>query len=1222
MKNYFDSLKYLIFALVVFLAGMISENPFIADSQEIDVKKIKNFEQVLHRKETEIEQILALISDSLKYDKFQTVNDLIFINLNFDELTKKGLSVLVFKKDTLVFWTDNSLKINSLYQNNNFDEYVQRFPNGWFEIRKKQVGYYKIVGLIKIKSLYPFKNKYLQDNFQKDFGLPPNVKVSNFIVSNSFKIKNKEGEIILCLIPHGSVISYSYNFASFLYLIAIILFSVFIYKFSLTLFKNGKKLQGSLFLIFIFVIRWLSIKYQIPSNLYSLNIFSSEFYATPFLLHSFRSLGDFFVNILLIYTAFALIIQSIKPTKNKFSANFNFFATYLSFALMFFFNNFLILSLVLDSSIPLEINNLVRFNFLSFVAIATIIIISFLWVFVFYEFVKNFKNQPVLKHLAGLIAASVLYMLLSLIFKELKLYYALYFLVLGGTIILYLKFKKISSLYVYLIFINLISLYIADLLITANIMKKEEDAKVLINQLISERDNVAELLFKDIVPLFDDDNNIIKYLKKYNPHKAAEKITQYLENRYFKGYWKKYNISVDICCDNDTMQTVFLCQSQYGALFQNYGTPIDTASDVYFIKNNEGKKFYLIKKYYKLGETDFCNVYIKLDPKLYPQNIGYPELLLDESIQINKFPEGYSYAEYINDELVLKRGEFNYPLSGAVQFKKQKDYKFYVKNGWKHLVLHNKNIYYVLSYKQLALFDKIVTFSYVFIFFNLIFLLYFGFASYKKIFDLKNINFRTKLIFVIFSLLLISFLFVGVVTFNFNLNQFKARHLNDIQEKLNSISVDLKFTYENRDSMPSFWSLKHPSALTYKVHKLSEVFNNDINIYNTQGNLIATSRPEIFTKDITGNKINPQALKNILLLKQSKFIHNEQIGNLRFLSAYAPLTNRKNKIIAIINIPYFANSDQFHKQQTNLLATLVNIYVVLFVFSIILGVFLAEQIVSPLNLLAEKFEKLEIGKYEKIDYQRQDEIGELVKAYNEMVDKLDENIKLLAKSERESAWRDMARQIAHEIKNPLTPMQLSIQMLLRAWENKDPDFDSRLRETGKTLIEQIEVLRRIAEQFGEFAKIPQPKEVLINLPKKIRSIVNLFKNSENTEIITNIPDEEIIIKADEEFINRIFVNLIKNSLQAIPNDRQGKIEIGIKPGDKKVIVYVKDNGVGISDEIKDKLFTPHFTTKSSGMGIGLNMVKNLVEAMNGKVWFESNKDEEGVTFFVEFPIYV
>jgi nitrogen fixation/metabolism regulation signal transduction histidine kinase len=286
-----------------------------------------------------------------------------------------------------------------------------------------------------------------------------------------------------------------------------------------------------------------------------------------------------------------------------------------------------------------------------------------------------------------------------------------------------------------------------------------------------------------------------------------------------------------------------------------------------------------------------------------------------------------------------------------------------------------------------------------------------------------------------------------------------------------------------------------------------------------------------------------------------------------------------------------------------------------------LAVFISGRLTSPLAMLSKGLSTVGVGKKsEHLTYIGNDEIGELVKQYNRMLDEIEESTHKLANSEREYAWREMAKQIAHEIKNPLTPMKLNVQQLFKSWKDSVPGFDKLLERFTKNQIEYIDNLSSIASAFSAFAKMPVTNPVEVNILDQIRITLELFKNTDNVTFSVKWPHEsKIVIYADKEQLNGVFSNLIKNGIQSIPSGREGQIMLNLGVKSDKVVVSVSDNGSGIPAELRKNLFTPNFTTKSSGMGLGLSIAKKYIESANGRIWFESEVDK-GSVFYFELPV--
>jgi nitrogen fixation/metabolism regulation signal transduction histidine kinase len=432
------------------------------------------------------------------------------------------------------------------------------------------------------------------------------------------------------------------------------------------------------------------------------------------------------------------------------------------------------------------------------------------------------------------------------------------------------------------------------------------------------------------------------------------------------------------------------------------------------------------------------------------------------------------------------------------------------------------------------------------------------------------------------------------------------------------MEIDHKLAYLTQ--LTSGWSDENYDNLGQLLSKFSDVFYTDINLYDPSGNLLATSRPEIFDRGLQGEKMNPVAFRKMAGEKQAEFVNHEKIGNLSYLSAYVPYLNAENKLMAYLNLPYFSKQDVLSKDISTLIVAIINVYVLLILMTIAIAVFISDQITRPLRLIRQKFSEIKLGKqYEPISYRGKDEIGSLVAEYNRMVGELERSVDMLAKSERESAWREMAKQIAHEIKNPLTPMKLSVQQLQRAWEDHSEDFDRHLERVARTLIEQIDNLSSIASEFSNFAKMPRAVNERINLSERIRNTLDLFPSTDNIRYSFACADNNICIMADKEQISRVFINLIKNAVQSIPENKAGKIRLKLEALNRKAVFTISDNGKGIPDELLDKMFTPNFTTKSSGMGMGLAIVKNIIETCNGTITFQTDV-KQGTTFRIEIPL--
>jgi nitrogen fixation/metabolism regulation signal transduction histidine kinase len=447
------------------------------------------------------------------------------------------------------------------------------------------------------------------------------------------------------------------------------------------------------------------------------------------------------------------------------------------------------------------------------------------------------------------------------------------------------------------------------------------------------------------------------------------------------------------------------------------------------------------------------------------------------------------------------------------------------------------------------------------------------------------------------------------------------KHQDNLQNTIRSLYIELIHKVEHEENLRD-WSSEGYYNLDQLLKKFSNVFYADINLYDEAGLLLASSRNEIFDQQFLSIRMNREAFEKLSLENYSVFIHSEQIGRMTYQSAYVPLLNSENNLLAYLNLPYFTEPEMLTQEVTNLVVVILNTYVILLLLILFLSVFLADRITQPLRFIQNKIAHLSLSRNnEKIVYSGKDEIAGLVDEYNYMVDELVKSAELLAQSERESAWREMAKQIAHEIKNPLTPMKLNVQHMQRMIKEDGANIAEQVDKVSQSLIEQIDSLTTIANEFSDFAKMPKARNRKINLVTKLRNVANLFENSEGFNINLELGGlTEVRTYGDPEQFQRMIINLVKNGIQSVPDDVEKKITITMERWhDNTVLIAVSDNGKGIPESIQDKLFQPNFTTKSAGMGMGLAISANIIKSMNGEIWFKTAAGE-GTTFFVKIPV--
>lgn len=471
-----------------------------------------------------------------------------------------------------------------------------------------------------------------------------------------------------------------------------------------------------------------------------------------------------------------------------------------------------------------------------------------------------------------------------------------------------------------------------------------------------------------------------------------------------------------------------------------------------------------------------------------------------------------------------------------------------------------------------------------------------------------KIGLSKRIYIAMLALVIISSLVIALFTAIFFKNQNEKYHLSRLQRKEKRVANSIKYFTDKYDIQENLNSV--PREFYEKIEELSRENEMELKIYNTQGSILLSLDQELNTNDSISNN----TLERIKSTSDSFYIVRLDETN---LSTYSILKNKEGKNIGILNVPNYDFSTN-NIEVSKFYETLIELYIALLIGAGIFAFFLSRNITSSLRLIGDKMKNVSFNKEnEKISWKNKDEIGQLVNRYNTMVDKLEQSANLLAESERETAWREMAKQVAHEIKNPLTPLKLNVQYLEQSLKPDDPDFKKKMSSFSQKMVTQIDALTEIANEFSSFAKMPSTSLSTTDLRLILKDAVGTFDTE--IKVVKEVNGiENALIKGDENQLIRVFNNLLKNSSQAIPEDRVGVIQVILNEDNDNYLVEVKDNGKGIDPSQYENIFTPNFTTKSSGSGLGLAIVKNIMKNHGGKITFES-KVGIGTSFFLVFP---
>lgn len=1161
------------------------------------------------------------------------------------ELKKKHqYPCLIFKNENLIFWSDYHFIPDYNLISGNYQVQFFDLKNGMFlayrEFFKTSEGNnIEIYTFLPLYTRYNIENTYLQSSYNSIF--LPKVGISN--EKNAYAIVDENGEFLFSLRYDSE--QESPNLFWFIvsltgFMIAFVYFFVFVWKWR-NFFLKEKLYDIFCVLVGIYFVflRWLMLKNQIPFAFLEWDLFNPQLYASSFWS---PSLGDLALNLLIIlWILFHL--QKHFPRSYLFQsllrmpANGQYLVALLLVILSYvlFYQIFLTFSTIFtDSQLVLDISKNISFSTPHFAAFLIFILLSAIYFFSLHllgRLLIRLLKQKYTAFIAVFTLATLIHT--SWVYSNAQLHFLLSFI--NGVYVLLLyyfhfpkylyRFKYFSTLYLFLA-----SLFCAVSGVYAFIHfgGKTQDVQMrkYAENLLEERDFSAEYSLDNLSDDIRLDAGVKEYFK--SPFVDKNAIKQKIQKVHLKNEFPDYQVYVHTF---DAMgypiQTGSRNYQDWVLLYQKPEFRTDR-TERFFINETQAIEqkidVNLLRMYVNFVEirrdTSILGyVVVELRKKKNEPFRVYPELLQSERFKEPQEFRDFSYAIFKNENLIYAYGEFNF----AKKFKKSlfkigKLYEEgYVYQDFRHWAIKGeKGRAVVVSVAKYEFKNIFANFSLLFLLLVLAttqVLLFYGLNSFFK---RTQLTFTTRIqlflnaaFFLPLMIVSISTLSVISSSFDQDLNEsFIEKAQNAARSLVNSIQQ-----YRNE--------LIEREELFKDIVAVAGYTQSDINMFDVSGKLLVASQTAIYDNELLARYINPEVLWKIVEQKEQGVMFSESVGKLGYKSVYWAIRSYEdNQLLAILSIPFFDAEDERQKKLIDVLTTIINIFTVVFILFVVISYFASHILTEPLSLITQKIRKTTLYAYnEPIQWDSDDEIGLMVNEYNKMLVKLEENKQALAQTEKESAWREMAKQVAHEIKNPLTPMKLTLQHLQMRIHSENPDLEKLTARPFETLLSQIDLLSDIATSFSAFARMTIPKNELFDISEVLKQTLQLYESNQEIHLIRMIEKGKFQVRGDKQLMSQIFTNIILNAIQAVPNERTPEICVSLYTIDKKAHIEIRDNGTGIPEEVQAKVFLPNFSTKFTGSGIGLALAKRGIEHAGGKIWFET-KENTGTCFFIELPL--
>lgn len=1246
IKNiFFREYGLLILSVVLFAFSFIFNNIYFNKTSVS--REVNLLQKYLHRNQEDFSELLK--NNSLIrafYEKKESLQD-------FDKLASKKYSIFIvsennFGETDLKFWSSQEILPPQQIYSMEDGEYGLHLDNGYYLTMKKTISMpgisnrVLIVAMIPVESEYYIETDYLPVRFFYNSSASKRVAISDS--ATEFPVKTIGGKTVFYLeknLKAAGSVPYNDTLTIVLRLSAIFLLLIFFHLRAESVSRKSGALKSVSLLFFLLLALRLAI-YFFPSllNLRQFELFDPSIYGSNVVQ---RSLGDLLINAIFLLWIVLFAWAKLQHRDNLATSlhrKLRWIVGVIALCSLIFSTFLLstvIRSMVADSKISFDVTDFFSLNEYTVVGFVVLACLSFSYYYftqlLFRLIVPLFAGRTLIVYFAiGLAGLSYLTFRSGdptvLFYLPVLLWLLIYTWLVNRQGILFSRFRiNIAGI---LFWIFIFSASISTIMLTETKKVEWEKRKVYAERLVEQTDPSSERLLS-IALQYLNQGFLSNNFYRFSNYEKGKEFRDSIVTENYRGYLNKYDTKLYVydssgkSINNDDPTT-------YDALNTILGqSKLTKIPDIYYYETSFDQFTYITKRVVYDEGIKLGSLFIISNPKKFSSDALFPELFKQLRQGDAENSPIYSYAIYKNKRLITPSNKYPFATSITDKEVPRQEYERRDKGDYDELWYRASNEkVVVMARKNDTGIAAITLFSYIFCSFLVLVALvqlisvllksiYFH-ERFKKIFQL---NIRMQVHSTIIFVSVFSFLVIGIVTISF----FKSRYQTSNSDKLSRTMKIMVNEMQKKqadhgtfDDVVKIYDSVSNFDLRKLVEDVSDIHDVDVNVYDTEGNLKVSSEENVYQKGVLSKKMNPVAFYHLSRLREVQHTQEEKISDLSYFSIYAPVREEDGNVYAYLNIPYFASQRELNQEISNFLVAIINLNAFIFLIAGIIALFITNRITRSFSLISEKMREVNLGqKNEEIVWNREDEIGGLVKEYNKMVEKLGESATALAKSEREGAWREMARQVAHEIKNPLTPMKLSIQYLQKAIDNNHPNVKELSSNVAKTLVEQIDHLSKIAADFSQFANIGNVNVELFDLHDVIMPLRDLYRTNPMVRINWEPVPGKVMLQADKTQMNRLFTNLFANALEACNGDGGCLIEVTELQRDGRVYISVKDNGEGISPEMQTKIFTPNFTTKSSGTGLGLAMCKGIVEKARGKIWFETSQGI-GTTFHVELPL--